>query len=56
MLSWSKGLNYSNSLPAGELIMLLLSVANFFQLTVSKKTLSCIPSECQTVWIQNRPD
>ena len=34
----------------------LLSSANFFQNQLFQKILSGIPSECQTVWIQIRPD
>ena len=33
-----------------------LSSADFFQNHFFRKTLSGIPSECQTVWIQTRPD
>ena len=34
----------------------LLSSANFFQNQLLKKILSGIPSECQTVWIEIRPE
>ena len=33
-----------------------LSSADFFQNQLFQKTLSGIPSECQAVWIQIRPD
>ena len=34
----------------------LLSSADYFQSQVLRKILSRIPSECQTIWIQIRPD
>ena len=36
--------------------MLFLSSADFFQNQLFRKILSGTPSECQTVWIQIRPD
>ena len=33
-----------------------LSSADFFKINFFKEILSRIPSECQTVWIQIRPD
>ena len=36
--------------------MISLSSADYFQNQLSPKILSGIPSECQTVWIQIRPD
>ena len=45
-----------NSLLSGTFSPTLLSSADFFKINLSEKILSGIPSECQTVWIQIRPD
>ena len=46
-----------SSLPPGYFCMLFfLSSADFFQNQLFQKILSVIPSECQTDWIQIRPD
>ena len=42
----------THSLPLG----IFLSSADFFQSQLFGKNLSRIPSECQIVWIQSRPD
>ena len=44
-----------NSLSPGNFLCFLLS-ADFFQNNFFRKILSGIQSECQTVWIQTRPD
>ena len=43
----------SASGPSGPLV---LSSAEFFQNQLFRKILSGIPKECQTDWIQIRPD
>ena len=45
-----------NSLPHGKTLRSFLSSADFFQNQLFRKILSGIPSECQAVWIQIRPD
>ena len=45
-----------NSLPPGKFFHAFLSSADFFQNQVFRKIISGIPSECQTDWIQIRPD
>ena len=45
-----------NSLPPWEIVHAYMSSADFFQNQFFRKVLSQIPSECQTDWIQNRPD
>ena len=44
-----------NSLHAGYILHAFLLSVDFFKLTFSKKSFRD-PSECQTVWIQIRPD
>ena len=39
-----------------EFFLALLSSADFFQNQLFRKILSGIPTECQTDWIQIRPD
>ena len=45
-----------NSLPYGKKFQTFLLSAVFFQNQLIWKILSGIPSECQTVWIQIRPN
>ena len=44
-----------NSLHPGQFFMIFFSTADFFKSSFSKKIIG-IPSECQTDWIQIRPD
>ena len=46
---------YINYLPPGNFLM-LLSSADFFQNQHFRKILLGLSSECQTDWIQNRPN
>ena len=39
-----------------EILHAFLSSADFFENPLFRKIISVIPSECQTVWIQIRPD
>ena len=45
-----------NLWPMGIFFFAFLSSADFFQNKIFPKILSGIPSECQTDWIQIRPD
>ena len=45
-----------NSLPPGKLFTFCCHLLIFFQNQLFQKILSGIPSECQTDWIQIRPD
>ena len=45
-----------NLCPLGKFFMLFCRLLNFFQKQLFLKILSGIPSECQTVWIQIRPN
>ena len=51
MSAWS-----FNSLSPGDFFILFLTSADFFQDQLFQKILSGIQSECQTDWIQIRPD
>ena len=42
--------------PLGNFSCFFLSSADFFKINFFAKILSAIPSECQTEWIQIRPD
>ena len=46
---------FLNNLHAGK-FMNFLSSADFLKSSQFEKFLSGIPSDCQTVWIQIRPD
>ena len=45
-----------NNFACWEILHAFLSSADFFQNQLFRKILSGLPSECQTVWIQIRPD
>ena len=44
------------SLPTGKFCMLFCHLLFFFKINFSGKILFGIPSECQTIWIQVKPD
>ena len=59
MKSYLVGLKFGlhfNSMPTGVIFHAFMLSADFFQINFSFKILSGIPSECQIVLIQIRPD
>ena len=50
------GVSFVNSLHAGKFFKIFVRLLIFFEINFFEKFLQELPLECQTVWIQNRPD